>query len=110
MESEKRYLRKCKVCETHFVSRCSNAIYCDRCRDRANYLVAKKRRQARAREPKPEKQQITVYTCIRCGRSIKAYGRCTNRKICDECLNASGARSDYELLMQRKEVREEAFE
>lgn len=110
-KSPKRvYRRTCVVCGAAFESACTNAIYCDRCRSHANYLVAKMRRQARAREPKPEKQQITVYTCVRCGRSIKAYGRCTNRKICDECLMSTNSKDDLDFLMQRKEVREEVIE
>ena len=59
---------------------------------------------------KKPKREYTEYTCIRCGRKIRAYGRCTNRKICDDCLLASGGKKDIQLLMQRKEVREEADE
>lgn len=109
MPELRSYRRSCVVCGTGFETRCTNAKYCDKCRleviklkNRHEYSEKKK---AMHREP-----TCTVYTCKRCGRRIKAHGRCTNRKICDDCLMSTNSKDDLELLMQRKEVREEVIE
>lgn len=103
------YRRSCVICGAGFQTRCTNAKYCDKCR---HEVIKLKDRQKYARKKKAMHREptSTIYTCKRCGRRIKAHGRCTNRKICDDCLNASGTRNDYDLLMQRKEVREEVIE
>lgn len=109
-EAPKRvYGRICVVCGVHFESACTNAKYCCICR---HETIKQKNREKYARNKKVVNREstCTVYTCKRCGRRIKAHGRCTNRKICDDCLKASRTRNDYELLMQRKEVREEVVE
>ena len=102
------YRRTCTICGASFETRCTNAKYCDKCRPEVIKLKNRqgyaKKKQVMHREP-----TCTMYTCKRCGRRIKAHGRCTNRKFCDECLQASSSQYDFALLMQRKEVREEAI-
>ena len=101
------YGRICVVCGAAFKSACTNAKYCSDCR----YEVLKQKHRARYAEKKLDREPTcTIYTCKRCGKRIKAYGICTNRRICDECLMSTNSKDDLDLLMQRKEVREEVVE
>lgn len=100
------YRRTCTICGASFATRCTNAKYCDKCR---REVIKQKERRNYARKAMHREPTCTMYTCKRCGRRIKAHGRCTNRKIFDECLQASSSQYDFALLMQRKEVREEAI-
>ena len=102
------YKRTCTICGVGFTTRCTNAKYCDRCRPEV-IRINQREKYEKARRMRRMKKTCTEYECMRCGRRIKAYGRCTNRRICDDCLTASGSRKDRAIMIQRKEVREEAI-
>lgn len=108
MPELRSYRRSCVVCGAGFQTRCTNAKYCDQ--HRADMYRKIGLLRMHERYVKKPKREYTEYTCIRCGRKIRAYGRCTNRKICDDCLMSTNSKDDLELLMQRKEVREEVIE
>jgi hypothetical protein len=107
MATDRRFLRTCTLCSHSFITRCSNAKYCEQCR-----VIARKmssiRYQEKRKDIKAAKPKFTIYTCKRCGKTIKAHGVCTNRSICDECLT-SGRRRDLVYLENRKDVLEEVI-
>lgn len=107
MATDRRFLRTCTLCSHSFITRCSNAKYCEQCR-----VIARKisgvRYYAKLKAINDAKPKFTIYTCKRCGKTIKAHGVCTNRSICDECL-LSGRYRDLVCLLNRKDVLEEVI-
>lgn len=106
--SNRRYLRVCVICGHEFITRCSNAKYCDTCR-----IVARKisgvRYYAKLKAINDAKPKFTYYTCKRCGKTIKAHGVCTNRRICNACLDKDPTPYGTQLRERRKENVEEVI-
>ena len=108
MATDRRFLRTCTLCSHSFITRCSNAKYCDTCR-----IVARKisgvRYYAKLKAINDAKPKFTIYFCKRCGSHIKAHGVCTNRRICNACLDKDPTPYGTQLRERRKENVEEVI-
>lgn len=104
----KPLVRTCVICGHRFITRCTRAKYCPNCRTEANDAVRRQRRRRKAEEKRLQ-PRYTYYICRRCGGNIKAHGICTNRKICNACLEHSESAYDRHLLEMRKVIFEEVI-
>lgn len=104
----KPLVRKCVICEKEYLTRCRNSKYCPVCR--CDVIRQKDRERYRIKHAADKFiPKFTYYICKRCGSHIKAHGVCTNRRICNACLDKDPTGYGTQLREQRKENVEEVI-
>ena len=104
----KPLVRTCVIGEKEYLTRCTNSKYCPVCR--CDVIKQKHRERYRIKHAADKFiPKFTIYTCKRCGSHIKAHGVCTNRRICNNCLDKDPTSYGTQLRERRKENVEEVI-